>query len=268
MKLISLTAIFLAAAPLWAGVRIKAEMTDLKTNKTTQQEMLLDNDRLRVNINNGEGNSSSVLFLTDGGRERMVMLDPARNEYREMDRQSMEQVSQQLQGVMSQLQSQLQNLPPEQRARVEQMMKGRAGPASQAGAAPARTTYAAKGSSTVNGFACTNYEGTRGSEKVADVCAAKPAHVRFNPADFQVFEKMKEFAGSFASGLANAPLANNRFADLMQAGYEGFPIQQTSYSGGQATTKMEVKSIERAGLSDADFSLGSAKKVDLMPGRR
>src|SRR5215468_437820 len=129
MKLVYFPAIVLAAAPLWAGVRIKAEFTDLKNNTTTQQEMLLDNDRLRVNITDADGKRSSVFFLTDGGRERMVMLDPARNEYREMDRQSMEQVSQQLQGAMAQMQSQLQNLPPEQRARIEQMMKGRMGQA-------------------------------------------------------------------------------------------------------------------------------------------
>jgi len=267
MRLVCFSVIVLAAAPLWAGVRIKAEMTDLKTNKMTQQEMLLDNDRLRVNMN-GEGSVSSVLFLTDGGRERVVMLDQARNEYREMDRQSMEQVSQQLQGVMSQLQSQLQNLPPEQRARMEQMMKGRMGQAGQAGAASVRTTYAAKGSGSVNGFACTKYEGTRGAEKVADVCAAKPADVRFNLTDFQVFEKMREFAGSLANGLTSTPFGNNRLPDMMQPGYDGFPIQQTTYSGGQAMTKTEVKSLDRANFSDADFSLGGAKKVDLMPGRR
>jgi hypothetical protein len=195
----------------------------------------------------------------------MVMLDPARNEYREMDRQSMEQFSQQLQGAMAQMQSQMQNLPPEQRARMEQMMKGRMG---QAAAAPVRTTYTARGSGSVNGFACTKYEGMRGAEKVAEVCAAKPADVHFAPADFQVFEKMREFGGSLMNGLANSPLANNRLADLAQPGYDGFPIQQTTFSGGQATTKMELKGLERANFSDADFSLGSARKVDLMPGRR
>jgi hypothetical protein len=220
---------------------------------------------LRVNISDADGKRSSVLFLTDGGRERMVMLDPARNEYREMDRQSMEQVSQQLQGAMAQMQSQLQNLPPEQRARIEQMMKGRMG---QAGAAPVRTAYTAKGSGSVSGFPCTKYEGARGGEKVAELCAAKPADVRFSPTDFQVFEKMREFSGNLMSGLANSMPFNNRLADLAQPGYDGFPIQQTSYSGGQAVTKMEMKSLERANLSDAEFSLGGAKKVDLMPARR
>jgi hypothetical protein len=83
-----------------------------------------------------------------------------------------------------------------------------------------------------------------------------------------VFEKMRDFTSSLMSGLANSPFANNRFSDLIQPGYDGFPVQQTMFSGGEATTKMEVKSIERASFSDADFSLGSAKKVDLMPGRR
>ena len=265
MRFASFPAIILAAAPLWAGVRIRAEFTDLKTKTTTQQEMLLDNDRLRVNINNTDGNRSSILFLTDGGRERMLMLDTTRNEYREMDRQSMEQVSQQLQGAMAQMQSQLQNLPPEQRARIEQMMKGRMG---QAAAAPVRTTYTAKGSGSVSGFTCTTYEGIRGGEKVAELCAAKPEDVHSSTADFQVFEKMREFSGNLISGLANNMPLNNRFADLAQPGYDGFPIQQTSYSGGQPVTKMEMKSLERVNLSEADFSLGSAKKVDLIPGRR
>jgi len=265
MKLVCFPVIVLAAAPLWAGVRIKAETTDLKTNKTTQQEMLLDNDRLRVNITDADGKHSSVLFQTDGGRERMVMLDPARNEYREMDQQSMQQVSQQLQGALAQMQAQLQNLPPEQRARIEQMMKARMG---QAAAAPVRTTYTAKGSRSVSGFPCTQYEGMRGGEKVVELCAAKPADVRFSTTDFQVFEKMREFSGNLMSGLANNIPFNNRLADLAQPGYDGFPIQQTSYSGGEAVTKMEMKSLERANLSDTDFALGGAKKVELMPARR
>lgn len=261
MRLLFFAAVIFAAAPLWAGVRVKAEQTEIKTNETTQQELLLDNDRMRANERN-----RSMLFLTDGGRERMVILDPARNEYRDMDRQSMEQVSQQLQGALGQLQSQLQNLPPEQRARLEQMMKGRMGQAGQGAASG--TTYTAKGSGSVNGFVCTKYEGMRGAEKVTDLCAAKPADVHFNASDFQVIEKMREFGANMLTTLANSPLANSRVSDLMQPGYEGLPVQQTSYSGGQAISKWEVKSIERVSFSDSDFSLGSAKKVDLIPGKR
>ena len=266
MKL-SYLVVALSTVPLWAGVRIKVETVDLKTNESTQQEILLDAERLRVNMS---GKSAmSVVFLTDNGRNRVVILDPARNEYRELDEQTMKQLSQQLQGVMAQMQSQLQNLPPEQRARVEQMMRGRGMPQLSQPALEVRTTYTSTGRGSVNDFSCTKYEGKRGTEKVAEVCAAKPADLHFTPVDFQVFEKMREFASSLASGLANSPFANiGRIASVADQGFEGFPVQRTGFSGGQATDKTELKSIERANFSDADFSLGNARKVDLMLGRR
>jgi hypothetical protein len=266
MKLFYLVAA-LSAVPMWAGVRIKVETVDLKTNESTQQEILLDAERLRVNMS---GKSAmSVLFLTDNGRNRMVILDPARNEYRDLDEQTMKQLSQQMQGAMAQMQAQLQNLPPEQRARVEQMMRGRGMPQLGQAAPEVRTTYTSDGSGSVNGFSCTKYEGKRGTEKVAEVCAAKPADLHFNPADFQVFEKMREFASTLTSGLANSPFANiGRITSVADQGFEGFPVQRMGFSGGQATDKTELKSIERTNFSDPDFSLGNAKKVDLMPGRR
>jgi hypothetical protein len=258
-------AIVLVAAPVWGGVRIKMEITDAKTNAVTQQELLLDTNRLRVNIG-GAGGNSSMMFLTDGGN-RLVMLDTARNEYRELDEQTMKQLSQQMQGAMAALQGQLQNMPPEQRAQVEAMMRGRGGQM-LGQSAPAKTTYAAKGNGTVNGISCTKYEGTREGAKVAELCAAKPADLKFNPADFQVFEKMRDFVSSMTSSLVNSPFANAKLSDWTDQGVDGFPVQGIGYAGGQETDKLEVKSLERASFSDADFSLGSAKKVEMPVGRR
>jgi hypothetical protein len=86
-------------------------------------------------------------------------------------------------------------------------------------------------------------------------------------ADFQVLDQMRQFTSSFASGLANSPFAGAQFTGLADQGFDGFPIQRTSFSGGQATGKTEVKSIDRATFSDSDFSLGNARKVELIPGR-
>jgi hypothetical protein len=261
MKSLTFVAVWLAAAPVWCGVRIQMEVTDVKTGTVQKQEMMLDVDRLRVNTTAG-GSPNSVLFLTDGGRNRIVILNPARNEYRELDQQTLNQLS----GVMAQMQAQLQNLPPEQRARVEQMLRGRMGQAG--GGATQPTTYTAKGSGSINGFACTKYDGMKGAEKVAELCAAKPADLHLNTADFQAVEKLRGFASSFLSTMANSPFANGRMDYLTQAGFEGYPVQHTTFSGGEASSKMEVKSIERTGFTDADFSLGNAKKMDLMPGRK
>src|SRR5579863_6969335 len=133
------------ATPLWAGVRIQVESTNVGTGETTKQEILLDAERLRLNMT-GKDSNRSVMFLTDGGRDRMVMLDKERNEYREMDQQTMNQVSQQLQGVMAQMQEKMKDMPPQQREMIEKMMKGKMGQMPGQAAAPARTTYTAKGS--------------------------------------------------------------------------------------------------------------------------
>jgi hypothetical protein len=249
------------AAPLWAGVHIQVESTNTGTGETSKQEILLDAQRLRINMP-AKDSDKSVMFLTDGGRNRIVMLDKNRNEYREMDEQTMNQMSQQLQGFMAQMQEQMKNMPPQQREMVEKMMKGKMGQMAGRGAAPVRTVFTAKGSGSVNGFSCTKYDGMRGAEKVAEVCAAKPSDLKLSPSDFQVFDKMKEFAANLQTTFANAVGASD-FRSVAEFGYDGFPVEQTTFSGGKPETKSELKSITRASFSDADFSLGDAKKVEI-----
>jgi len=254
------------ATPLWAGVRIQVESTNLGTGETTKQEILLDAERLRLNMT-GKDSNTSVLFLTDGGRNRMVMLDKGRNEYREMDQQTMNQMSQQVQGAMAQMQDAMKNMTPEQREMMEKLMKGKMGQLAGRGAAPVRTTYTAKGGGSVNGFTCTKYEGTRGAEKVSELCAAKPSDIKFSPSDFQVFEKM---TASMQSAFANM-VGGGNYRPVGELGYEGFPIESTTYSDGKIETKSELKNIARSSLSDADFSVGNAKKVEVAlpgPGKR
>jgi hypothetical protein len=260
-KQFSFCLVALLAAPTYAaGLRAQLESTKLDTAEVTHQEILLDADRLRINM--PDNTNSSIMFLTDGGRDRIVVLNKNQNEYREIDQQTMNQVSQQLQGAMAQMQEQMKNLTPQQREMMEKMMKGKLGQVAGQGAAPVRTVYTAKGSGSVNGFSCTKYEGMRGAEKVAEVCAAKPSDLRFSPSDFQVFEKMKEFSKSLQNAFTNAIGVGN-FRSMAEFGYEGLPIEQTTFSGGKPEMKSQLKSLVRATFSDADFSFGNAKKVEM-----
>jgi hypothetical protein len=237
------------------------ELTDLKTNKLIKQELLIDNTRLRVNIDAG----SSVLFLTDGGRNRLVMLDKTKNEYTEMDQQAMNQLGAQMQGAMAQMEAAMKNMPPEQRAMMEKMMKGKM-PTPQGGA-PATTTYTAKGSATVNGFPCTKYDGEQAGSKVAEVCAAPLAAVRLSASDFQLFDKMREFMSGLQSALKSSPFASNT-PGFTERGFEGFPVQRIELSNGQAVQRVDLKSADQTTFGDVDFSLGNAKKVNLPEVRR
>lgn len=252
-----------AAIPLFAGKRIEMQSTDLVNNKVTPNSILLDADRMRVD----QGNTS-VMFLTKGGNH-VVILDKARNEYRELTQADIEQLGQQLNSAMSQLNEMMKNVPPAQRAQMEAMLKGRMGAAAPGVAAAAATTYTAKGGATVNGFKCTNYEGTREGQKVAELCAAQPGDLKIAPTDFQVMEKMRDMFSGLVSSVQNSPFANMNLATaITDKGINGFPVQATTFSNGQAKSREELKSVSDATFSDADFSTGSAKKVDLgLPGR-
>lgn len=265
---IAAVAVFTTASPaVWAaGVRVQSESTDLRSGAVTKIEMLLDQARMRVNITGGQRNSA-VLFLTDGGRDRMVMLDPAKNEYMEIDKAGMDQMAAQMEGMMSKLQEQMSKMPPEQRAMMEKMMKGGGLPGMPGGAGaapkPAPTVYAAKGSGSANGFACTKYEGTQGGVKVAEVCAAKPAALKFTPTDFAVFERMKQFTAGMQAMAAKSPFAGMTPAGMGEAGLDGLPVTQTHFADGKAIQKIDVKSVERAAFTGKEFSLGDAKKREM-----
>jgi hypothetical protein len=249
----------LGMGPLFAGVKIVSENTDLATKKVTTDTILLDANRMRLESDDGR----VMMFLTDGGRNRIVMLDKARNTYQEIDEQTMNQMAQQMSGAMAQMDAAMKNMPPEQRAMMEKMMKGKM---PQAAAAAPKTVYTAKGSATVNGFSCTKYDGMQGAQKVSEVCAASPSQIKITPDDFQVFEKMKQFFSGMLDAMKNSPFgANIQSASITQSGLEGFPVQTTTFRNGQASDRVDLKSVTNASFSDADFSVGAAKKVE-MPG--
>jgi hypothetical protein len=244
----------LAAVPLWAAKRIQMESTDITTNKITPREILIDSDRLRVN-----DGDTSMMFLTKGG-ERVVILSKSRNEYQEIDKAALDAMGQQMSGMAAQMEAAMKGMPPEARAMMEQMMKGKMGAAAPA-AAPAQPTYNAKGTATVNGFRCTNYDEMEGGQKTAELCASTPADLRLSASDFQVFDKMRAFMQSLTGPMAQMMPR----AGVTRAGLNGFPIQTVDFKAGKATSREELKSISDAALTDADFSTGSAKKTE-MPG--
>ncbi|HTD43766.1 MAG TPA: DUF4412 domain-containing protein, partial [Bryobacteraceae bacterium] len=168
----------------------------------------------------------------------------------------------------AQMQEKMKNMTPEQRDMIEKMMKGKMGQMPARGPEPNRTVYTAQGRGSVNGFSCTRYVGMRGTEKVAELCAATPSDLRFSPSDFQAFDKMKEFIASMQTAVTNA-LGVGNFRSMTDLGYEGYPIEYVNYSDGKIESKTELKNLARASLSDSDFSVGAAKKVETaLPGGR
>jgi hypothetical protein len=181
----------------------------------------------------------------------------------------MDQMGQQFAGMTSQMEAAMKNMSPAQRAQMEQLLKGKLGGA--AVPTTAGTTYVAKGGGTVNGFRCTNYDGTREGQKVSEICAAQPGELKIAASDFQVTEKMREFLAGMMKALQGSPMAG-MISDqtFTPSGVSGFPVQTITLRNGQPVQREQVKSVADATFTDADFSTGTAKQAEIpaAPGAR
>src|SRR5262245_39635299 len=93
----------------------------------------------------GEGNA----FLFDSTTQVVRMINLDKKTYVEVDKAQMDQMRGQMNSAMAQMQEQMKNLSPEQRAMVEQMMRGRGAAMRGMAAAVPQTQYKAAGSDKV-----------------------------------------------------------------------------------------------------------------------
>ena len=178
----------LAAAPLFAadGVLIVEKTTTSGNTKTNQIQ--IEKERMRA-----ESDTQTVVF--DGTKQVLWLINDGRKSYSEMTKADVDRMGGQLNDAMAKMQEQLKSLPPEQRAQIEAMMKGRGMPGMAGGAAAPKTEYRKTGTDKVGAWTCDKYEGTRGGQKVTELCTVDPKVLGLAMSDFQVSKQLVEFFG-------------------------------------------------------------------------
>jgi hypothetical protein len=252
-----------AAAPGRAGVVLKGQGTNLKDNATFEISMLVDSSRLRMDTR-GKDADSSIILRIQGDDYQMIMLDNRQKEYRVVDRKTMAEMGAKISGAMAQLEEQLKNMTPEQRAMMEKMMGKKLGEM-MAGGAPAELpplSYRAAGAGSVGGRPCKKYDVFRGEEKVSELCAARPETLELGPAEMAVFEKMKAIFDDMTKWLRRLPGMTRFQVDFAAKPVDGFPIQQVVFNEGQPVARIEFHEAARRSFSEADFSTGDARKLE------
>ena len=117
------------------------------------------------------------------------------------------------------MQDQMKNMPPEQRERIEAMMKGR-GMASPGGAAM-KTEYRKTGSDRVGKWACDKYEGYRGDQKVSELCTVNPSVLGVTAADFEIARQAAKFFEQLAPQNADQMFS----VGGAEQGFSGIPVR-------------------------------------------
>lgn len=161
---------------------------------------------------------------------------------------------------MAKMQEQLKNLPPEARAQMEALMKGRGGMPGMPGAAP-KTEFRQTGSDQVGGWPCVRYDGLQNNQKVTELCTVEPQALGFTQADLAVSRELLEFF----RGLMPQN-ADNLFVigSPEQQGFSGVPVRPVAMGGPQQTVT-ELVEVSRQTFEDSLFAVPEGFARRAMP---
>jgi hypothetical protein len=175
--------------------------------------------------------------IFDGGKGVLYNIDPVRRTYTEMTKTDVAQLGAQLKVGPAEVQSQIEKLPPAQRAQMEAMMKG--------------VELTRAGVDKVGRWTCDNYELTLAGQKIGERCTVRLATLGFTATDFDVMNQMGAFYSVMAPQLAGQ-LPGPGGGDAQ--GGADFPVKTVLLTpGGTVTT--EVIEAGRRTFSDSSFAV-------------
>ncbi|HXE74477.1 MAG TPA: DUF4412 domain-containing protein [Candidatus Xenobia bacterium] len=236
--LLSIAAVWLLlAGSAAAGVRVETEQREPGSNTALGRTVYyLDAGRLRLEAQSEEGEDIVIIFRAD--RSLAWLIDQRDGTYVELTPEKIARLRENLEAQRKQMEKDLAQLPPEQRAAIEQMMGGAGGAVS----------YRAAGQNEkVDSFVCTRYEVLQQDERTAEIWAASLDQLHIQPAEFRTLTDL---------GRLLEPLGEQGPVDQIKQmrAMEGFPVRSVSYVGGTAIAEQRVVKAERqrfeAGLFD------------------
>ena len=255
------------AVPVWAadGVLVVLKVTS-GSNPPQTNQIQVDQHRMRMTMAGQNGATAAMMF--DGTRQVMTIIDDAKKTYSELTKADLDAFASQMSGAMAQMQQVMKNMPPEQKAQYEALMKGRMGGAAAA-AAPAKPEYKKVGTATVGKWTCDKYDGYTNGQKTSEVCTVDPKALGFAATDFQVTREMAEFFKAFQQFAPAGARQEQSFVlgTTETQGFSGIPVRSMHMSGGTQIVS-ELADVQRQAFTDATFQVPAGyQKNDLFGGR-
>ena len=252
-----IVAMSVMAWPLYAadGVLIVEKTTSGSSVQSSQIQ--IEPTRMRVESISPAGEKQ--VFVFDGTKQVLWMISPDKKSYSEMTKADVDRMGTQMAGAMAMMQEQMKNMPPEQRAQMEAMMRGRGMPGLVAAAS--KTEYRKVDTDKVGKWTCDKYEGYQNNQKVSEVCTVNPQALGFSAADFGVTRQLADFFRQLMPQNADNLFAMGKPEDQ---GFSGIPVKRVAMAGPRQSVT-ELTDVSRQSFSDSLFALPPGVQKEAAP---
>jgi len=252
-RLVSSFAIaLLFTASAYADVVFEIEQKELDPESTGQIKGKVKGDDLRMDMYEDGGKLDGSMIYRGASKE-MIMIDHDDKSFVVLDEATMSALSAKLSEAMKQMEAQLQNLPPEQREQMKQMM-GMGGSSDYVEPVLKKT-----GSGEVNGVACQKYDVFKGSEKVREYCVTQWGNIEGGQEMMnlmmQMADSMENMMKSFS--IPGNPMGSqvefeeNVFSRLREL--NGFPIETVDFDDGEKESISTFSSSKKTPVDASEF---------------
>lgn len=262
----------LLLVPLWSVATARADVTvqvqhtegvGTKSPIVSTSALFIASDRLAQRWDGTDEDVPDTIFR--GDRDLMWVIDHEDKTYAEMDQAMVENVGSQVGQALTKVQEELAKLPADQRAWIEQSMKGITGDVSAA--LPKITLEKTSETKTIGGFPCTKYERREDGALTELVWVAPHEATGIEPSDTAVFKEMVSMVESLLGTLGPNAMQLVESELSVVTKLDGWPILVQDLSGGKVVDETQVQSIRHEDVPDSTFEIpaGYTKKAISLP---
>lgn len=258
MKKLFLPIACLLFAEAQAGNVMEMVTLDMSGKLIDSMTFYTESGRSRMD-QTGEDGNYSMIFKDD----RFVFLDHAQKNYMIMDEAMLTDMAGQINEAMKELQAQLESMPPEQRAMMEEMMKQQMGGMDITATEPVLEIREA-GSGSWRDWDCRMTEMLENGTMIQQICSVDFDEVDGSGAVRDEFQRMGRLLGKFFDAI---PYAGEGIRNPMELIGEmgGFPVRAVEFEGGTAVRETILESTAEQDIDASRFDMPAGyKKIDPM----
>jgi len=267
IQAVSIIGLLLTTVPLFAGVALDMVTKDAAGRTIEAMKVYAQSGKIRMDsVGQPADDRMSMIFL---GQEFLV-LDHSDKNYIVVDANMIAEVGSQMEAAMQSMQAQLADMPPEQRAMVEQMMQGQMqGMIGGGSEPPAPPRIERTGSGQWQSKPCTQYAVYEGAEKTQEICAAPLTEIQGIGEAMQAFRSMAGFMNSLSESMPE-PMASAMAENPMELidQIDGFPVRRVDFANGRVISETTLESVVEQALDESVFAIPAGyAEQDLFPGQ-